>query len=427
MNTRPRFLRQRLEQLVEHSPVVLLKGARQVGKSTLAGVVGAGRDARFVTLDDPTDLALAASDPRGFLNQAGRGGLLVIDEVQRAPELVLPIKAMVDAQQRAGSFLLTGSSDLFADYSAGDSLAGRLLVANLKPYSAGELTGRATPEDFIDWIMRCSEGDGDVVDSAQPDALELEHPPLIEMVASGGYPRVATMPTSFLRDEWFKGYLEQIVSHDILGEIGRKDVVAMRKMLRYVAAHPSQELVKTKVARAIDSSPKVVGGLLDTAERMFLIEQIPAWSSDFGQRSVKTPKFCLVDTGLAAFLSGFSPQMADRPGSREYFGHLLEQWVVQQLLAQQGWSQRRFTLNHYRTKDGAEVDVVVEFPNGQLILIEVKATSTPRVDQAHTLRRLKATLGDRVVAGIIFHTGSTRASVDDWLHVLPVDTLYRHS
>ena len=194
-----------------------------------------------------------------------------------------------------------------------------------------------------------------------------------------------------------------------------------------MATNPSQPLVQAKIARHIGATAHGIKGVLDLASTMFLVEETPAWSSSLSNRDVKTSKLSLLDSGLSASLAGFFPGQELQVGGSEYFGALLEQFVMQQLSAQRSWSLEIFDVFHYRTRDGQEIDVVIELRDGRIIMIEVKATQTPNMSAFTTIRNVRRKLGDRVIAGIVLHTGTHASRMEDWLYQLPVSALWRHS
>ncbi len=409
----PRFAREAVAGSLADTPIVVLQGARQVGKSTLAAAVAAEREgARIVTLDDPTALAVAESDPAFFVGQAG-GGLLVIDEAQRAPQLILPLKASVDRDRRPGRFLLTGSADLLQVRGVGDSLAGRAETVELKPLSQGERERRATPEDFVSWLLG-----GDLAQHSF-DALDPG------VVVAGGYPEPLRRSPERAR-RWFHGYVGRLAEHDArdLHQGGYAD--HLRGLLTLVAAQGQQELVKARVARALDVSEASVDSYLRLARTMRLVESLPSWGRSLRGRVVRRPKVSLNDTGLAAALAGFGVAQAGSVGGREYYGSLVEQFVALELGRQQGWSATEYRLFHFRDLDGLEVDVLVETADGRLVIIAVKSSSTVTAKSWANLVKFRDRFPERDVTGVCLHAGDGVGRIDGWLHVLPITSLWRH-
>ncbi|MDO5099572.1 MAG: DUF4143 domain-containing protein [Corynebacterium sp.] len=419
MDTLRRFVTFELEESLEDSPVVMIEGARQVGKSTLAKSFIKKRAAEYVTLDDAPTLELARFDPMTFLARAG-DRLLIVDEAQRLPELILPLKATVDNDRRPGRFLFTGSANLLKLPGVGDSLAGRVSAVSLKPFSMGEIDQRAVPEDFVSWLLGVVAGD-----VLLPPRFDTDREELAKNVCIGGYPEPVARSTPRRRNQWFINYIQRLVVNDAV-TIGGNSKNLLEACLKRLAAEPAQPVVQAKLARQLGASARDAKAVLELAKTMFLIEEIPAWSSSFSNRDLKTAKSSLIDTGLAASLTGFHPEKSIHVGGMEYFGALLEQYVTQQLLAQRSWSNEFYDLFHYRTRDNQEIDLVIELRDGRLIFVEIKATQTPSIDAFKTMRNVKEKLGERVAAGVVFHTGSFCHRIHDWMFQLPISALWCH-
>ena len=408
----PRFLETAVRDALGDTPVVVIQGARQVGKSTLAELVASeAPDAQRVTLDDQSSLAVAESDPTFFVEQAA-GALLVIDEAQRAPSLILPIKATVDRDRRPGRFLLTGSADLLHVKGVGDSLAGRAETVELKPLSQGELSRRSIPEDFVSWVLS-----GNI--SGQFDPLDRV------AVVTGGYPEAARRTPERAR-RWFDSYVERLADHDAreLQNGGYADHI--RQLLALIAAGGQGELVRAKLARSVGVAENTVDAYLRLATTMRLVSTLPSWGRSARGRVVRRPKVCLNDPGLSAFLTGFTAQHASSIGGREYYGALVEQFVALELEKQSGWSREPFRLFHFRDLDGLEVDIVIELADGRLLAIEVKSAASVTGKSWANLVRFKEMFADRDVTGVCLHGGTQSSRIQGWLYVLPITTLWQH-
>lgn len=401
-----------VQEALADTPVVIIQGARQVGKSTLATMTaGTASDVVSVTLDDPTTLALAKSDPVFFVAQAG-AGRLVIDEAQRAPELILPIKASVDRDRRPGRFLLTGSADLLQVKGVGDSLAGRAETIELMPLSQGELARRDTPEDFVTWLRSGAPG-------SSFTALDSK------TVIRGGYP-LAVARTPRRASRWFSDYIDRLADHDAreLHRGGYAD--HMLTLLELIAASGQSELVRAKVARTLGVAENSVDAYVRLAAMMRLVVQLPPWRRSPRGRASHRPKVALNDTGLTAHLAKFTDTQAATIGGREYYGSLTEQLVALELLKQSAWSETGFELFHYRAHDGAEVDLVLELPDGHLLAIEVKGGQTITSKSWAGLEQFRDHHRDRDITGVVLHGGDQVAHLRGWLHLLPVPSLWQH-
>lgn len=414
MNTElyPRFLARHLSDVLSDTPVAVLQGARQVGKSTLAGMTVKPEDAVFVTLDDPLSRDFAEADPVRFLRQA-EDTTLVIDEAQRVPSLLLPLKAEVDRDRRPGKFLLTGSADLLRTPGVGDSLAGRAETLHLLPLSQGEIRRNSKPDDFVSTLVR----GGQDFKGFQTSPLEAK------TVTTGGYPEVLSR-VDRRKTSWFLSYAERLATHDAAQISEGKYAANFLDLLRLIAASGLSELVRVKIARSLDVSPTTVSAYMDLLERMNLLVKVPAWSPSPRGRVVRRPKVSLNDTGLSAALASFTPDDAFSVGGREYYGSLVEQFVALELLKQRSWSETRFDLFHYRESSGLEVDFVIKLSGRDLIAVEVKTTMTPTRSHWANLERFRSRFEDWDVRGVLLHGGEQSVQINDWLHVLPTQGLW---
>lgn len=406
-----RHAAQAIREALTDTPVVVIQGARQVGKSTLAAtLVRDSVNVVSVTLDDPGTLAVAEADPVFFVEQAGQG-LLVIDEAQRAPGLVLSLKAAVDRDRRPGRFLLTGSADLLQVKGVGDSLAGRAETIELMTLSQGELSGREEPEDYVAWVLGGAEGRG--FKALDPHA-----------VVTGGYPEVITRsgPRAV---RWFSSYIERLADHDARELQSGGYAEHMRGLLSLVAAGGQAELVKARLARAMGVAENSVDAYVRLAATMRLLNQVPSWGRSPRGRIARRPKVSLSDTGLSSHLVGFTSEKASTVGGREYYGSLVEQFCVLELARQRTWSTESWDLFHFRDHDGLEVDIVIELADGRLIAIEVKSSKSVTEKAWAPLERFRGKFPDREITAVVLHGGTQVAHVGGWLHVLPITSLWQ--
>ncbi|WP_246059553.1 ATP-binding protein [Herbidospora galbida] len=390
--------------------VVLINGARQSGKSTLVRQLA--KTGEWRDLDDPLTLQAALSDPSGFVDFPTR---MVIDEIQRAPELLLAIKSQVDADPRPGRFLLTGSSRLLALRSLPDTLPGRMETIELWPFSQGEIDDR--PDGFIDAIFTHGPG--------FRHTSELTRADYANRLIRGGYPEAVARDSPRRRQRFFDSYVGDLINRDVmlLSEIER--MAELRAMVRALAARSGQLLVVQALGRDLGLPGTTTARFLALLEEVFLIKRVPAWSRNIGNRAVHTPKVAFVDSGVAANLLGVDAHSLLRPGGP--FGALLEGFVLMELARQTTWSETLVELYHYRTKDKVEVDAVLESRQGQVVGIEVKAASTVRPDDFTGLRHLAGRVGSDFVAGIVLHTGTQTFSFGERMLAVPVGALWEAS
>lgn len=390
--------------------VVAINGARQTGKSTLTRLVAERHQPmRTLTLDDPATLRAAHDDPVSFVEH---DGLLVIDEVQRAPELFLPIKIEVDTDPTPGQFLLTGSAQVLALKSLPDALPGRMETIELWPFSQGEIA--TAPDRFVDAAF--THGPRLVHDST------LRRRDYLELAAAGGYPE-AVRRTDRRRPAFFENYLDTLIKRDIqeIGAIERP--TQLRKLLQLLAVRSANLLVAGTLAGELEVHRTTVARYLALLETVFLIKTIPAWSAGATYRTIGTPKLAFVDSGILCHLLGQGPARLADPGGAA--GSVLENFVLMELARQLTWNDERVTLWHYRTKDKVEVDAVLETADGRIIGIEVKAAATVRTPDFAGLRHLRDRLGDRFIAGFILYSGQHSLPFGDRLRALPIDALWQ--
>ena len=416
----PRHTRSLAREILSDTPLLVVQGARQVGKSTLLRQVLSPDDSVFVTLDDPTTRRFAEEDPVQFLRQAP-GKTLAIDEAQRVPDLALALKLVIDEQRIPGAYAITGSADLLRLKGTGDSLAGRASSLTVRPLSQGEIGQRSDPEDFISWVANGCAGNLD--SSASPSDIR-------ERVTAGGYPEPLKRSTFRARSRWFKDYVDQLLRHDVPQLAGESSQMlqSFEPLIRLLASQGESELVVARLAERLGIVGSTLRMYLDTLDTMFLTETLPSWGRGYSGRVVRRPKLSLVDTGLASSITGFTPEASHQAGGFEFFGAQLEAFVSSELKKQQTWSETIYRLYHYRQRND-EVDIVVELQDGSVILMEVKSTSQVRRDSWTSLRRISEKLGARVRASVVLYTGEKGYCIDESqsLYVLPVGLLWEHA
>ncbi|GIH68986.1 hypothetical protein Mth01_12390 [Sphaerimonospora thailandensis] len=389
--------------------MVLINGARQSGKSTLVRLLAKDRNAEWRNLDTPVARQAAQADPAGFVSFPN---LMVIDEIQRVPELLLAIKEQVDTDPRPGRFLLTGSARVLGLRSLPDALPGRMETIELWPFSQGEIDG--TADRFVDVIF--AEG----ADLRHTSAVSRAD--YAERVVRGGFPEAVARTNPRRRERFLDSYVSDLIARDVsqLSEIER--TAEMRALVRSVAARSGQLLVGNALGAAIGLPATTVHRYLGLLEEVFLIKRIPAWSRNLSTRAIGTPKVAFVDSGVAANLLGIDARNLIRPDGQ--FGPLLEGFVLMELARQLSWSDERVELFHYRTKDKVEVDAVLENRQGRVVGIEIKASSTVRPDDFRGLNHLAARLGDDFVAGVVLYTGTQTLPFGPRLRAVPVSALW---
>lgn len=415
MKTVDRHLRPRVEQALERSRVVMLHGARQCGKTTLAQMLAEARGGTYFSLDDEIHRQALLDDPLSYLSRNERP--LVIDEIQLGGDRVVrSVKQLVDADPTPGRFLLTGSTNFLTVPNVSESLAGRIQLFSLWPFSEAELT--ATRADVIDrWFQ------GDPGPAPSDNLVKADY---LERICRGGYPEVVNSSPDERRD-WLQSYVETVVQRDIAQLADIRKAASIPLLLRWAAALTSNQINVTTAARDLDISQPTAVSYLDWLKTVFLLHEIPAWSRNLWPKAGRRPKFHLVDTGLAASLLGLGPDALAAPTSSAT-GPLLETFVVNEITRQLGTAPRGRKLWHYRDSLNREVDLVIEGDNGKIVAVEIKATSSPALNHVNNLRwlrdKLDAVSPGSFVAGVLLHTGTHSVTLDDRLHLRPVNTLW---
>ena len=385
---------------------MVVNGARQVGKSTLAEMILRRSPVGVVRfLDDPLMRAAAADDPVAFVQH---DGLMLIDEVQRVPDLWLAIKYVVDRDPRPGRFILTGSARLLALRSLPDMLPGRTETVELWPLSQGEIDG--APDGFVDAVFR--EGAdlvGAPTESGRRDYLA--------RARRGGYPEAVRRDSPRRRDRFFEGYLADIMTRDVQQVAEIQYVDHMRRLVSLLAAQTAGLLNVNRLAGELNISAPTARHYIQILETIFLVRLIPAWSANATARAVATPKVIFTDPGIAGYLT--TGAVGDQP-----VGGLIENFVLSELARQLTWTRASVRLYHYRDRDQNEVDAVLEDNTGQIVGVEVKAAETVRSDDFRGLRLLQRRLGDRFRAGLVLYCGTESLSFGPGLACLPMSVLW---
>jgi uncharacterized protein len=406
---RERHAMQAVKDALADTRVVLVTGPRQCGKSTLVKLVAKTRSVEWRSLDTVVTRQAALADPTEFVRS---DELMVIDEVQRVPELLLAIKEVVDAAPRAGRYLLTGSARVLGLRALPDTLAGRMETIELWPFSQGEIDG--VRERFIDAAFARGASLTHTSQTSRAD--------YVERIVRGGFPEAVARTNPRRRERFFDAYLGDLVARDVmqLAEIERAP--ELRKLVALLAAHSGQLLVGNALSDKMRLSARSVHRYLALLEEVFLIKRISAWSRNLSTRAIGTPKVAFVDSGIAATVLGADSRSLVRPGSP--LGALMEGFIVVELQRQLTWSNVRAELSHYRTKDKTEVDVVLENRRGQVVALEVKAGSTVRAEDFAGLRHLEARLGDDFLVGIVLYTGTQTLPFGPRLRAMPAAALW---
>jgi predicted AAA+ superfamily ATPase len=372
-------------------------------------MTGDARGCAYFSFDDAATLASARADPVGFVVDAP--DRTTLDEVQRVPDLLPAIKGVVDRNRVPGRFLLTGSSNVLLLPALAESLAGRMEILRLFPFTQGEIEGRAP--GFLDALF-----DGRFP-TRRYDRLGSG---LAERIAAGGYPAALSRSDAHRRRAWYRDYVETLIQRDVRDLSRIRSLDALPRLLALAAAQTARLLNVSDLASPFHLTRPTIRDYITLLERLFLLEQLPPWHSNRLSRLVKTPKLHLGDTGLACALMGIEADGLTR--NREILGQLLETFVFQELRREASWHPRDFRFFHYRDKDGVEVDLVMERGAFEVAGVEVKAASSVTPSDFRGLRKLSAAARQHFRAGVVLYDGETSASFGDRLFAVPVRALW---
>jgi len=394
--------------LVSEEPAVLIEGPRGSGKSTVLHAIAAEYGVPVVDLDDlPTRAAIVEGSATPLLSP----GLVVIDEFQHAPGVLSIVKRVVDRQGGQARFLLAGSVSGRLLPTGTETLTGRVHRVTLMPLSAGEVLG-ALPQ----WLAQ-------VFATGEPPGVrsEVSRDGVFELVAAGGYPGALARPTPRLRERWFASYLSTVADRDLpdLADVRNPGVIS--RLYRLSAERTASVVTMAELARRLDVKPQTTRSYLDLLDRTFLVHELPSWTVGLSARVGRKPKLHVTDTGLASSVLGLD---AARLGRMPVGGSFLESFVVMELIKQAAMIDQPLALAHFRDRTGIEVDLVVERSDGFVTAIEVKSATMVDRSDGKGLRFLRDKLGDRFIAGVVFHTGPLTVELDDRIWATPISALW---
>lgn len=410
---RARAIEQRYRETVAARRVTVVSGPRQSGKTTLVRAALGETGGELHSLDEPGVLAAALTDPAGFVD--GRARPLVIDEAQLGGEpLVRAIKARVDNDPSPGQFVLTGSSNFLTVPGISESLAGRAGFVDVWPFTQGELAG--TADRFVDLLF----ADHAALTEARPSRLDRDG--LLARVCGGGYPEAQAL-TGRERAGWFRDYVRTTIQRDVVEMSGIRKVTELDRLLRLLAARSGGELVMQGVIDDSALERQAVYDYRAWLETIHLVQTLPAWSRNLTSRVKKRSKVFLTDSGLAAWLTGKTPEALSDP-TDPGTGRLVETFVYGELCRQLTWAQTEARLFHWRDRSGAEVDFVLERSDGVVAAIEVKTGRTPKPEWFRQLERMRDGLADRFAVGVVLYGGSDTLRFGERMLALPIAGLW---
>lgn len=403
----PRLIEPRIAEAMADTPVVLLAGPRQAGKTTLVRQM-AQSGLRYLTLDDQLTLLSAQEDPVGMIRSLDRA---VIDEIQRAPQLLLAIKKSVDEDRRPGRFLLTGSANLMALPTVADSLAGRMETLSLLPLSQSEIEGQTA--NWLDTVFQ-----GRIPNAGTPAQAS----DLVDRVLRGGYPEAITRSTARRRVAWARQYIDAIIARDVRDVSGIEKLDQLPRFLRALAQTAGQLCNYTQLGAQVGLDGKTASRYIGVFEQMYLIRRVDVWARNRLNRVVKTPKLQFIDSGLLATLLDLTADEVQQ--DRKRFGNVLESFVFGELLKHISTADGDYRLMYYRDTDKFEVDLVIENAAGHLVGVEVKAAATVKQSDLRGLRKLSSLAGDQLKMGVLLYDGDETMPLGDGIWAAPLSTLW---
>ena len=402
-----RFVEHRVKEALSDTPVVLIVGPRRAGKTTLVRKMGeAGRT--YITLDDQTVLEAARSDPSGFIRGLDRA---IIDEIQRAPDLLLAIKKAVDEDYRPGRFLLTGSANVLTLPRVADSLAGRIETLRMLPLSRAEIAGK--PPTFLERLFAGKlEGNKQAVVGDD----------LVQLALLGGFPEAIARESERRRQDWARSYLTSVLTRDLRDIAEIEKLTELPKFVRLLAEHSGQLVNYSQLGSSINVSYKTSQRYVGLLEQVFLVAALQPWYTNALKRIAKTPKLHFLDSGLLATARGLSFERVR--ASRDVFGSLLESFVFSEVLKLMTASDLRLTPYHFRDQQMREVDIVLERDDGMIVGIEIKASATVKASDFGGLRTLAEACKDRFAYGVVLYDSTDLVPFGDRLAAAPLSCLW---
>ena len=410
-----RFTENIFKEAQQDTPVVLIHGCRQCGKTTLARSVGEQMGYHYISFDDDNQLRAAKADPVGFVSNLPNR--IILDEIQRAPQLFTSIKASVDQNRLPGRFILTGSANVLLLPQLADSLAGRMEIIQLRPLAQIEIADQQPT--FLQRLLFNKEINSQWQTDNDNNYRRLGES-LAELVCRGGYPSAIARHTAKRRSLWYRDYIISIIQHDVKDITNIRNLEILPKLLNLAASQTARLFNIADLAAPFSISRPTIREYVTLLKQLFLLEQLPPWHSNRLNRLIKTPKMHLLDTGLACALLGVNSQSLwqDKP----LFGQLLETYIYQELRKQADWHEEALHFYHFRNKDKIEVDIIIE-QGRQLAGIEVKAAATVTHRDFKGLNRIKDACGQQFTVGIVLYDGEHILPFGEKLFAVPINAL----
>lgn len=413
----PRYATPEIREALRDTPVVLIAGPRQAGKSALVGdLLDEQLTRSYVTLEDAATLDAARNDPQGFIESFA--GPVCIEEVQRAPEIFLPIKAAVDRKRTPGRFLLSASANMLALPTLPDSLAGRIQIIRVFPLAQSEIESPPVDTNFVGDLLAGTimPGDGNTLSAETKDQF-------ISRALVGGYPGAIAQSDPTSRRAWFASYIRSVLDRDLRDLSAIEASTAMPNLLALIAARSGRLTNYADLASSVRVSQPTVKRCVTLLEQLFLVHRLPAWFRNAGVQLTRSSKLYLADTGLAMHLLGIDADGVSTDPNLA--GHLLENFVVLEILKLASVSEGRPKVSHFRTSNGSGVSVLLETARGDLAAVDVQASASVRPSDFNGIRTLAALVPERFKCGVVFYMGTDLVPFGSNLFAVPIARLWQ--
>lgn len=399
-----------LQESLKDTPVILLNGPRQSGKSTLVKSLIDRHFLQYITFDDATAVMAAKNDPLAFVRSFENP--VIFDEIQYVKELFPAIKQVVDENRQPGRFVLTGSANIMLLPKISESLAGRIEILSLWPFSQGEMVNKK--ENFIDRIFN-----QELILMSQSIICQKN---LIARIVQGGYPEILQRKQNKRRYAWYRSYIDTILKRDIRDISDIQGLTDLPRLLQLLTTRVGSLVNFAEISRSSKIPQSTLKRYLTMLQTVFLLQFIPAWTANLSKRLIRSSKLILCDTGLASYLLGADANrfMMDR----HLLGKMLENFVAMELIKQISWSDTQPSIFHFKTQAGQEVDIVLEDRAGNIVGIEVKSSANLSTKDLAGMNVLQEITGNKFCQGVILYTGQNTYQLDKNIIAVPINNLW---
>lgn len=404
-----RWQKETVEKALKTRRVLLLSGARQCGKTTLAKQL-AVKDAAYRTLDDLAMKQLAENDPQGFVKHTDK--MLIIDEIQRVPELLSAIKLVVDENTEPGQYLLTGSANIQSLPGVQESLAGRIRKVRLRPLSQGELLG-AEPH-FLEKAFKQS--------FSKANKSIYDRKAMLEIAFRGGFPEAVKLAASE-RSQWHRDYITALLERDLVDIAHITRHAAMRELVKTLAAWSGKFMDISAIGAGLSIRRPTIESYINALEALYMIERVQPWVRTDYERIGKQEKLYMTDSGLMVSILRWRMAQVELDSDRS--GKLIETFIFNELSAQIDACNGKYELFHYRDREQREIDFLIEREDHALLGIEIKAGSAISTNDFKHLKWFKDNIAKkRPFLGIVLYSGALSGSMGDNLWAVPFGALW---